>query len=335
MAIRPAGANTQSWGSAVASGANNAKQERERYMASLDPRALQASGVTQAQAMADYDAGMARRSPQQSAMAQQFGAGSWNGGVSQAFGMQASPSSGQSYGTQIPSSGAQSGGFARASSAPSVANNAPTAGTPAYGAPPVRSTTPPSWMGTDQNWWTNEKNQNAIGTWGNLALPIWQLEQNQRQYQGDFNEAQRQYNNNYALQSQGQQWNQNFQQSQADIQNNQWDRNFTETQGQNRFNNQLASDQFAQTQWRDTQNQNNWNAEFGQTQLRDNRQQQNWQQEFGANRADTAWNQGFQNQSLAQQAQLSREQNEANLQASRYAAFGRNRAPATGWANYG
>lgn len=261
---------------------------------------------------------------------------------------------GWGYGTQIPvGAGAPGGGAMQSAFGGSGGYPATAPGTPAWGAPPARSTTPPPWMGTDQNWWTNEKNQNAIGMWANTALPIWQLEQNQRQYQGDFNEAQRQFNQNYGLQQQGQQWNQDFQNRQFNTQNSQWDRNFGETQNQNRFNNQLATDQFGQTKWRDTQNQNNWQQEFGQTQLRDNRQQGNWQQEFGANRADTAWNQNFQQQNfgetqqqnawsrqhqgaqLAQQAELARQQNETSLQSSRYAAFGRNRAPATGWASYG
>lgn len=222
----------------------------------------------------------------------------------------------------------------------------------------------PAWMGTDQNWWQNDKNQGAVNSWMNANVPLWQLQQNQTQYAKDFNEAQRQYNQNYNLQAQGQAWNQDFQTQQFNTQTGQWERTFDANNRQNEFNNQLARDQFGQTQLRDKNAQNNWQQEFGQTQWRDQQQQSNWNQEFGANRSDTAWNQNFQqNQAntqnqqwnqqfglnqqgqqfnqqhqtaqLAQQAQLAEQQNKTQLESAAYSAFGRNRKPATGWASYG
>lgn len=184
--------------------------------------------------------------------------------------------------------------------------SAPGGGTPYVGAPPVRSTTPPAWMGTDQNWWTNEKNQNAIGTWASTALPIWQLEQNQRQYQSDFNEAQRRWNT-----EQG------------------W------SQKRDTFNMDLATRQQQSAEWQAQESANQWNKQFTHTQGQDM-----WGRGFSERQqkhteGQDLWGRGFSEQQLAQNATLERERNASQELQARYAAFGRAQAPSAqflgGW----
>lgn len=137
----------------------------------------------------------------------------------------------------------------------------------------------------DQYSQARNDNPRIAQEWAQLNLPYAQLQQNTNQYNQDFTEAQRRYDQQF-LQSQGQQaydqMMQTRQQHMAEQQYqtgiDQWDRQFAQTQGNDRFNQDMASQDF-------TRQGIQWNQQFGQQTLNDNRnfalQQTGMNQQYG------------------------------------------------------
>jgi hypothetical protein len=150
--------------------------------------------------------------------------------------------------------------------------------------------------------------------WAQMALPYQQLGQGAYQFDREFTEAQRRYDQQFGQSQSQQNWDQSMgvrQQTQAELafqaSLDQWNRQFGHQQYNDRFNQDMAGQQF-------TREGLQWDRQFGHQQLNDNRQfalqQTDMNNQYGLDRdrfglAQTQANWGQQNaqQSLYYQGQ--------------------------------
>lgn len=171
------------------------------------------------------------------------------------------------------------------------------------------TTTPQEW----EYWGRDDQALKGLQTWASVMLPYTQAQQNAFQWGAEFDEASRRYNVDTQWRQQLEQYNADLstrQQQMAELQardvSGQWRQEFARQAGNDAFAQQLALDELALAEER-----------MG--------------RELTIAERDQVWKETYQQA----QIELEREQIAAQLEAARYASFGRGQSPARFVANWG